>query len=94
MSGSDSFTCSICAEPSTSICNYCTLDACGNHLCERCRRCSDCCTCDVHLRSAESAPISLNMPAYPRPTDQLSPDALKPRLREDINGLAGLLIEN
>ncbi len=43
------FTCSICSEPSQAICVYCTKDACGNHLCGRCRRCSDCCECEVHL---------------------------------------------
>lgn len=43
------FTCSICGEPSVSICVYCTKDACPNHLCERCQRCSDCCECDVRL---------------------------------------------
>jgi hypothetical protein len=43
------FTCSICGEPSVSICVFCTKDACPNHLCERCQRCSDCCECDVRL---------------------------------------------
>lgn len=43
------FTCNICAEPSTQICVYCTKDACANHLCDRCRRCSDCCECEVRL---------------------------------------------
>ncbi len=41
------FTCSICGEVSQRICIYCTKDACGNHLCERCHRCSDCCECDT-----------------------------------------------
>src|SRR5271157_3166577 len=41
------FTCSICAEESTRICARCTKDACNNHLCEKCRRCSDCCECEV-----------------------------------------------
>ncbi|HUB83112.1 MAG TPA: hypothetical protein VMB03_30135 [Bryobacteraceae bacterium] len=27
----------------------CTKDACDNHLCEKCRRCSDCCECEVAL---------------------------------------------
>jgi hypothetical protein len=27
------FSCSICGEPSTEICVYCTKDACPNHLC-------------------------------------------------------------
>ena len=43
------FTCSICGEESTHICVRCTKDACDNHLCERCHRCSDCCECEVHL---------------------------------------------
>jgi hypothetical protein len=43
------FTCSICGEPSREICNYCTKDACSNHICDKCQRCSDCCECEVHL---------------------------------------------
>jgi hypothetical protein len=41
------FECSICGEPSGEICVYCTKDACPNHRCEKCGRCSDCCSCDV-----------------------------------------------
>ena len=41
------FTCSICGETSRDICIYCTKDACGNHLCDRCHRCSDCCACEM-----------------------------------------------
>jgi hypothetical protein len=43
------FTCSICGEESTRICARCTKDACDNHLCEKCVRCSDCCECEVRL---------------------------------------------
>jgi hypothetical protein len=43
------FSCSICGEPSTEICVYCTKDACHNHLCARCHRCSDCCECPLPL---------------------------------------------
>ena len=43
------FTCSICGEESTRICARCTKDACNNHLCEKCLRCSDCCECEVTL---------------------------------------------
>ncbi len=43
------FACSICNEPSSEICHYCTKDACQNHLCARCQRCSDCCSCEVPL---------------------------------------------
>ena len=43
------FTCSICGEPSGEICVFCTKDACANHVCEKCHRCSDCCECEIHL---------------------------------------------
>jgi hypothetical protein len=45
------FQCSICEEPSTRICVRCTKDACENHLCEKCLKCSDCCECEVSLNS-------------------------------------------
>ncbi len=48
------FACSICGEESTRICVRCTKDACDNHLCEKCGRCSDCCVCEVPL-GAEAA---------------------------------------
>jgi len=47
MSETVTFACSICGEPSTSICVYCTKDACPNHRCEKCERCSDCCQCEA-----------------------------------------------
>src|SRR5438477_98266 len=43
------FTCSICGEESNRICARCTKDACNNHICEKCLRCSDCCECEVVL---------------------------------------------
>ncbi len=49
------FACSICEEPSTQICVRCTKDACANHLCVKCHRCSDCCECEEPV--AESAPV-------------------------------------
>jgi hypothetical protein len=49
------FTCSICGEASTEICVYCTKDACANHLCRKCLRCSDCCGCEVPLDTAPAA---------------------------------------
>ncbi len=45
----NTFACSICEADSTRICVYCTKDACANHLCPRCARCSDCCGCEVRL---------------------------------------------
>jgi hypothetical protein len=44
------FLCSICGEEAASICARCTKDVCGNHLCEKCLRCSDCCECELALR--------------------------------------------
>ena len=46
MTETTTFQCSICDEPSTEICVHCTKDTCNNHLCEKCKRCSDCCQCD------------------------------------------------
>lgn len=48
------FVCSICNEASSEICVYCTKDACLNHLCARCFRCSDCCACDMPVFREES----------------------------------------
>ena len=56
MSETREFTCSICGETSREICVWCTKDACENHVCKKCLRCSDCCECDVHLDPAEPAP--------------------------------------
>ena len=52
MTATMTFTCSICGEGSTRICARCTKDACDNHLCEKCLRCSDCCECEVALDEA------------------------------------------
>ena len=54
------FTCSICGDSSRDICVYCTKDACGNHLCERCRRCSDCCQCEVTLVELHEDGVAIN----------------------------------
>jgi len=62
------FVCSICEEESTRICVRCTKDACDNHLCEKCLRCSDCCECEVTL--ADQAPSVVRPPAlepHPEP---------------------------
>ncbi len=50
------FVCSICGEASVSICVYCTKDACPNHLCDHCARCSDCCECDIRLEEHRFEP--------------------------------------
>lgn len=57
------FLCSICGEESTRICARCTKDACDNHLCEKCRRCSDCCECEVML--SQHAPESVRAVLHP-----------------------------
>ena len=46
MTDTPTFACSICGEPSTTLCVHCTRDTCDNHLCSRCHRCSDCCNCE------------------------------------------------
>ena len=54
------FTCSICGEGSHDICVYCTKDTCGNHMCERCHRCSDCCLCEspiIREQRSEPEPV-------------------------------------
>jgi hypothetical protein len=57
------FTCSICGEESTRICARCTKDACDNHLCEKCLRCSDCCECEVALHEpVRPAPAPVHVP--------------------------------
>jgi hypothetical protein len=53
------FQCSICDEPSTRICVRCTKDACENHLCEKCLKCSDCCECEVTLDAAPRVPAAV-----------------------------------
>jgi hypothetical protein len=61
------FTCSICGDPSRAICVYCTKDACDNHLCERCLRCSDCCECGVRM----DEPTSVTPAEHPESQDEI-----------------------
>lgn len=49
------FPCSICGEPAIRICLWCTKDACDNHLCTKCQRCSDCCECELVRVGAEES---------------------------------------
>ena len=54
-----SFMCSICGEEAGRICARCTKDVCGNHLCEKCLRCSDCCECELTLtETPQSLPLA------------------------------------
>jgi hypothetical protein len=66
------FFCSICSEESTRICVRCTKDACNNHLCEKCRRCSDCCECEVALTES-SYPAATARSVFPRPEHEPEP---------------------
>ena len=50
------FSCSICGEESTRICARCTKDACSNHICDKCLKCSDCCECEVTLETPVQEP--------------------------------------
>jgi hypothetical protein len=59
------FFCSICGEESTRICARCTKDACNNHLCEKCLRCSDCCECEVTLTDGPAPAVSARS-VFPR----------------------------
>ena len=71
------FTCSICGEESTRICARCTKDACDNHLCEKCLRCSDCCECEVKLSAPARVVIPVATPeleATPEPAVEAIPD--------------------
>jgi len=72
------FQCSICGEESTRICARCTKDACNNHLCEKCRRCSDCCECEVTLSEPvrEPARSVFRTAGIPRPDPK--PEPLQP----------------
>ena len=77
------FTCSICGEPSQSICVYCTKDTCPNHLCERCLRCSDCCECNQRRQEPgegdhtahDSALNNGTAPAVHEPVSNSPPEA-------------------
>jgi hypothetical protein len=63
MNGQRTFSCSICGDPSTQICVWCTKDACANHICAKCLRCSDCCECEVPLDEPEATPPGSGTPA-------------------------------
>ncbi len=72
------FTCSICGEESTRICARCTKDACNNHLCEKCLRCSDCCECEVRLSEPAQEHARFAIRAIP-----VSEPALEPELNDE-----------
>jgi len=71
------FVCSICGEAATRICARCTKDACDNHLCEKCLRCSDCCECDIALEEP-SRPVHAPAALPPEPESAFPPPAAEP----------------
>ena len=70
------FQCSICGEESTRICARCTKDACDNHLCEKCLKCSDCCECEVKLAPPihETVRAALHPESVATPAPELPPE--------------------
>lgn len=74
------FTCSICDEASTQICARCTKDTCGNHLCEKCLRCSDCCECEVALEEKLPPPVVRSMTPVPEEPELAAPELIAPEL--------------
>ena len=96
------FICSICGEESTRICVRCTKDACANHLCDKCLRCSDCCECEVALseeipgpplgsaRAAIRAAAAESHPPFPDPEpDPPGPEPFPPGPDPDPDPIAG-----
>ena len=84
------FACSICGEESTRICVRCTKDACDNHLCARCRSCSDCCECEVALDAPAHPPAS---PAIRTAASQPEGFAPEPELKTESQPMADLPAE-
>jgi hypothetical protein len=76
------FHCSICGEESTRICARCTKDACDNHLCEKCLRCSDCCECEVSLST--HAPETVRAAMHAPPPEPHVPPAPEPHVAEPV----------
>jgi hypothetical protein len=66
--GTLTFACSICAEPSHDICVHCTKDVCRLHRCQRCLRCSDCCECGSPL-CLDEEPVAQPVEALPEPSE-------------------------
>jgi hypothetical protein len=72
------FTCSICGEESIRICVRCTKDACNNHLCEKCLRCSDCCECEVALSEPTHETVRMVVRAAIAEEDTAGTDVIAP----------------
>ncbi len=85
------FQCSICGEESTRICARCTKDACDNHLCEKCLRCSDCCECEVRLNAPVVEQAHAAEPAAPEPAEAAPADAAPEPIPDVPEGYLPLL---
>jgi len=85
--GTLTFVCSICSDPSHEICVYCTKDVCHLHRCQRCLRCSDCCECESPVCLDEEpemvpavaeipvdAPVTAPVEIPAAASDELSPE--------------------
>ncbi len=75
------FVCSICGEAATQICVRCTKDACANHICEKCLRCSDCCECELALQPPAPVPVVRSMSAphhAAAPSPEVRPEPAAP----------------
>jgi hypothetical protein len=86
--GTLTYACSICVEPSHDICVYCTKDVCRLHRCQRCLRCSDCCECESPLcLDEEPAPqpveAAIEMEAAPEPSGVEQPTEPDPASPEE-----------
>jgi hypothetical protein len=77
------FICSICGEESARICARCTKDACNNHLCEKCFRCSDCCECEVVLNGQPPSARSV-IPRHEPAAMPLEEEGDLPELEPDV----------
>src|ERR1700690_3304013 len=82
------FSCSICGEPSTRICVRCTKDACDNHICEKCLKCSDCCECEVALDAAPRTAPAVHTPHAPEPEAEAIAGAEEAEVEDEVEAAA------
>jgi hypothetical protein len=93
--GTLTYVCSICSDPSHEICVYCTKDVCHSHRCQRCLRCSDCCECESPVcldeepevvetvaETPADAPVAVPSEIAAMAPDELSPEEF-PELPEE-----------
>jgi hypothetical protein len=78
------------------ICARCTKDACNNHICEKCLRCSDCCECEIGLAESAREPMRAVVRAVmaesrpaPIPDPEPEPEPVLPEPEPDPAPLPG-----